>query len=497
MRRILLCISCLVFFLLCGCASADNDEVVLRVCNWEEYIDLGDWDEDEAIELDDDNVIIGTDPMYEEFCDWYYEQNGVRVRVEYSCFGTNEDIYNQLTIGDTFDLICPSDYMIMKLMKEGALEPYSDEFFDSENELNYYIKGVSPYIRRIFDENQINGESWSKYSAGYMWGTTGIVYNPQEVSAEDASHWNILLDEDYRRKVTIKDNVRDSYFAAMAILKEDILLEDDFVLSDEYETRLAEEMNDTSDEAIDSVCAILKDIKGNAYSFETDSAKADMAAGKVDVSYQWSGDAVYTMEVAGEEGVELSYIVPEECGNLWFDGWVMLKKGIEEDARKKAAAEAFVNYLSRPDNAVRNMYYIGYTSVISGGEDSTMFDYADWYYGSEDEEDTVDYDITYFFSDTAEPGTYVITSYEGCETGGLGAQYPTLDTIRRCAVMQDFSGDSYEKINRMWIDVRCFNILEYLKNILVTIHSQPHAQSSRLRASVPPLAGLRLLMWVG
>lgn len=58
---------------------------------------------------------------------------GVRVRVEYSCFGTNEDIYNQLTMGDTFDLICPSDYMIMKLMKENALEPYSDEFFDEEN----------------------------------------------------------------------------------------------------------------------------------------------------------------------------------------------------------------------------------------------------------------------------------------------------------------------------------------------------------------------------
>ena len=101
------------------------------------------------------------------------------------------------------------------------------------------------------------------------------------------------------------------------------------------------------------------------------------------------------------------------------------------------------------------------TSVISGGEDHTMLDYANWYYGAEDdEEDTVDYDITYFFDDSAKPGTYVITSYEGCETGGLGAQYPTVDTIKRCAVMQDFSGDSYEKINRMWIDVRCFNIFE-------------------------------------
>lgn len=461
MRKLLLFISFLVCVLLCGCDSAESDEVVLRVCNWEEYIDLGGWDEDEVIDLSDDNVIVGKEPMYEEFCDWYYENYGVRVRVEYSCFGTNEDIYNQLTMGDTFDLICPSDYMIMKLMKENALEPYSDEFFDEENEMNYYIKGVSPYIKRIFNENEINGEPWSAYSAGYMWGTTGIVYNPEMVSDEDASHWNILQDRDYHRQVTIKDNVRDSYFAALAILKEKLLLSEEFVSAENYKEKLAEEMNDTGDDVINDVCGILKDIKKNAYSFETDSAKADMAAGKVNVSYQWSGDAVYTMEVAGEEGVELGYIVPEECGNLWFDGWVMLKNGIAGDAKKKAAAEAFVNYLSRPDNAVRNMYYIGYTSVISGGEDHTMLDYANWYYGAEDdEEDTVDYDITYFFDDSAKPGTYVITSYEGCETGGLGAQYPTVDTIKRCAVMQDFSGDSYEKINRMWIDVRCFNIFE-------------------------------------
>jgi len=137
MRKLLLFISFLVCVLLCGCNSVENDEVVLRVCNWEEYIDLGGWDEDEVIDLSDDNVIVGKEPMYEEFCDWYYENYGVRVRVEYSFFGTNEDIYNQLTMGDTFDLICPSDYMIMKLMKENALEPYSDEFFDEENELLY------------------------------------------------------------------------------------------------------------------------------------------------------------------------------------------------------------------------------------------------------------------------------------------------------------------------------------------------------------------------
>ena len=31
--------------------ASDSDTIILRVCNWEEYIDTGDWDE--AIELED------------------------------------------------------------------------------------------------------------------------------------------------------------------------------------------------------------------------------------------------------------------------------------------------------------------------------------------------------------------------------------------------------------------------------------------------------------
>ena len=313
-------------FMLSACTDVEQgDEVVLRVCNWEEYIDEGDWDDDELIELDNGREIIGVNPMYEDFEEWYYEKYGVKVRVEYSCFGTNEDLYNQLTIGDKFDLVCPSDYMIMKLMADKKLVPFSDEFFDVENEENYYTRGVSPYIKKIFDTNEINGEAWSKYSAGYMWGTTGVVYNPEYVTREQASNWNILRDPDLCRRITIKDNVRDSYFAALAIYKRDKLLSEEFLNQDNYEEALAAEMNDTSDETIEAVEKILREFKENAYSFESDSGKADMVTGKVLANYQWSGDGVYTIEQAEEDDLTLYYEVPKECGNLWFDGWVMLK----------------------------------------------------------------------------------------------------------------------------------------------------------------------------
>lgn len=457
----------LIFFLavimtvLSACGDKeDADTVVLRVCNWEEYIDEGGWDDDELIELENGCNIIGENAMYHDFEDWYYETYGIKVKVEYSCAGTNEDLYNQLTLGDVFDLVCPSDYMIMKLMAEDKLVKFSPAFFDIEDEENYYYRGVSPYIRKIFDENEIDGESWGEYSAGYMWGTTGIVYNPEEITRAQASNWELLRDSSYKRRVTIKDNVRDAYFSALAVYKRDKLLSDEFVEREDYRQALAKEMNDTSDDTISAVEEILRDMKENAYSFETDSGKADMVTGKVLANYQWSGDAVYTIEQASEDDVELYYEVPSECGNLWFDGWVMLKAGLKEDARKQHAAEAFINFVSMPENVVRNMYYIGYTSVIAGCDDTTVFDYADWYFGADDiEEETIDYDVSYFFGEEDEvDGSYVITAVPEQRYGALGAQYPSLDIIRRCAVMGYFDDETYEKINNMWINVRCFDL---------------------------------------
>lgn len=380
-------------------APADTEEeIVLRVSNWEEYIDLGEWEEDEAIDLENGTTIFGENAMTEDFEAWYYETYGIRVRVEYSCFGTNEDLYNMLTLGDEYDLVCPSDYMIMKLMAEEKLVPFSDTFYDDSQEYNYYAKGVSPYIKATFDENEINGEKWSKYAAGYMWGVTGILYNPEKITEEEAGTWEILNNPKFARQVTIKDNVRDSYFAALGILKKEELTDDAFLNSDTYHERLLAMMNDVSAETVQDVQELLQDMKDNVYSFETDSGKADMVSGKVLANYQWSGDAVYAMDQAEEDGLYLNFAVPEESTNLWFDGWVMLKDGINGDVRKQHAAESFVNFLSRPDNAVRNMYYVGYTSVIAGGEDTTVFEYLDWNYGAEeDEEDTAEYPLGYFF----------------------------------------------------------------------------------------------------
>ena len=456
--NLLLCLLLAALWLAPAFASAEQETITLRICNWEEYIDLGGWEEDETIDLDSGDI-FGENSLIEDFEAWYEETYEQKVRVEYSTFGTNEDLYNMLTIGDVYDLVCPSEYMIMKLMAEDKVQPLSESFFEEENENNYYIRGVSPYIRNIFETHDINGVTWDKCAAGYMWGVTGFLYNPEAMPEETAGSWKLLEDTEYARQITMKDNVRDAYFAAVGALKSDLLTSGEFIGREDYGLALQTEMNDVSPETVARVQDYLQSIKDNLYSFETDSGKADMITGKVVANYQWSGDAVYAMDQAEEDDYILNFAVPRECTNIYFDGWIMLKSGIDGDAAKQQAAEAFINFISRPDNVIRNMYYIGYTSAISGGEDERVFEYLDWNYGAEDdEEETVDYPVGYFFSGEEGNEDYTLTVPAEQLQRQLSAQYPSEEVIRRASIMVYFDEQQSELINRMWIRIRCFNI---------------------------------------
>ena len=456
---LLTCLLLAALWLVPALSGAEEETVTLRVCNWEEYIDQGDWSEEEDLIDLESGDIFGENSMVADFESWYEETYGRKVLVEYSTFGTNEDLYNMLTIGDVYDLVCPSEYMIMKLMAEGRVQKLSDDFFDEGNEYNYYIRGVSPYIRNIFETHTINDETWDRYAAGYMWGVTGFLYNPEVLAEEDAATWKLLEDRNYARQITMKDNVRDAYFAAVGALKSDLLTSEKFAGREDYIVALQDEMNDVSQETVDQAQEYLQSIKDNLYSFETDSGKADMITGKVVVNYQWSGDAVYAMDQADDDDYTLNFAVPRESTNIYFDGWIMLKNGIQGDSLKQHAAEAFINFLSRPDNVIRNMYYIGYTSAISGGEDERIFEYLDWNYGAEeDEEEVVDYPVGYFFSGEDEDEDYVLSVPEEQLHRQLSAQYPSGEVIRRASIMEYFDAEESERINRMWIRVRCFNI---------------------------------------
>ncbi len=352
--------------------GAEKDVEILRVYNWEEYISES--KEDESIDII---------TQFEKYCKETLNRN---VKVEYSTFGTNENMYNELNLSKkktasgvnySYDLVCPSEYMLLKMMREGMLEKLD------MSKVPNYAENASPYIQNLFKtlKNEGSDESLYDYAACYMWGTMGYVYNPEIVSDEDAFHWNLLWNDKYKGKGTIKDSVRDSYILAVGYCLEDEL---NGVLKDyekdgdsaKYNKRLTEIFNRTDDKTVDTVGKALTELKDKIYGYEVDSGKKEMAQGKIAINFAWSGDAVYTIDEAetpdaGDNALYLKYAVPTEGSNIFFDGWAMPKGANVE------LAQEFINFIESPDNAVLNMDYIGYTPSI-GGE--TMFENAiDWY----------------------------------------------------------------------------------------------------------------------
>lgn len=437
-----------------GCAP--DDTIVLRVYNWEEYMDEGGEDSYDGTEA--------APSMTERFEAWYEETYDTPIRVEYTTYGTNEDMYNQLMLtneGD-YDLLCPSEYMIMKLAAEDRLVPYDDSFFDPTIEENYYIRNVSPFIQNIFEGNEIvrqnndAGSTWADYAAGYMWGVTGFIYNAEAIDETQLAElgWNAMTADIYKNKVTTKDNVRDTYFVALAILYRDEIKALDRN-AENFNEQLTAILNRTDEETIKKVEEILRQIDGNIYSYETDTGKNDMVLGNIWLNFAWSGDAVYAMDLAEEEdGISLNFFIPNECANLWFDGWVMPKGANVELAQK------FIDFLSRPENAVANMNFIGYTSAIAG--DEVYEEMIDWY--DESAEDTpgfdedgnalVAYDLNYFFGGTGEYENYVIYVNQDSLNRQISAQYPTEEVIVRSAVMQHFDNETNAAVNEMWEEVK-------------------------------------------
>ncbi len=432
---------------------SDNSTAVLKVANWAEYIDGG----------DENSYLI------KQFEEEYYQKTGKKIRVEYCVADDNEILYNMIKMGDHFDLICPSEYMLMKLISEGRVQKLPQSFYDTSNEENYYVNNVSPFILDTFTENKINGSAWKEYAAGYMWGTTGFVYNPETVEEEDVKTWSVFTNSKYKKKITAKNNIRDSYFTGLAMHYENDLRElksqyQNGILSfSDYQHRLSEMMNDTTPTTMNAVKTRLMAMTDNLYGFETDEGKNEVISGKITVNYQWSGDAVYVMDVAEgndeetevENPIYLNYCIPETVSNLWFDGWTLTN-----DCKNVDAAVAFINFLSNPQVAMANMDYIGYTSCIAGD----VINYVKGRYSIEGSNTSgVSYDLNYYFNpnyDKDNPDTieekYILSVRAEQLKRQLFAQYPDENTLSRCVAMRYFDADANTRANSMWSDVTFF-----------------------------------------
>ena len=392
-------LSLLTVMLLPGCYDCESRENVLKIYNWGDYID---------------------EEVLAAFPEWYKEQTGEDVRIVYQTFDINEIMLTKIERGkEDFDVVCPSEYIIERMLVKDLLVPIDTAFGKTPN----YIHNISPYVRGEMEKLSVPGRPTSKYAVGYMWGTAGILYNKRNVTREEASTWHSLWDSKFRNKLLMKDSYRDAYGTAVIYANRDALAKGDI--------RVEDLMNNYSPEAIATAEKYLKELKPNIAGWEADFGKEMMTKNKAYLNMTWSGDAVWAIEEADAVGVELGYEVPMEGSNVWFDGWV-----IPRYSRNRKAASYFINYLCRPDVALANMETIGYVSAVATPEileekiDTTLETYSN---------------LAYFFGPEAR------------QIQIDPIQYPDSSVVARCAIIRD-AGDNTQAVLDMWSHVKGDNL---------------------------------------
>jgi spermidine/putrescine transport system substrate-binding protein len=369
----------------------DSRKKILKVYNWADYID---------------------EDLLTEFPVWYKEQTGEDVEVVYQVFDLTEVMYTKIALGnEDYDLVCPSQYVIERMMKNDMLLPINMDFGKTEN----YIKNLSQFMTERMEDFSAPGKKAGDYMVPYMWGTSGILYNTNLISKSEVESWSCLWNPKNKGKILMKDHYWDVYnMVAVYSFYPDIV---------SGKRTLYDVSNAHTDEDIAMVEKNLKALKPNLAGWEADFGKEMMTKGEIWMSYNWSGDAVWSIEEAALVNVSLDYVVPREGSNLWFDGWVIPKY-----AGNVKAASYFLNYLCRPDVVLRNMEVSGYTSAVATPEileaqiDTTL---------------TETVNLSYFFG----PGN------DSLKVNPI--QYPDSSEVSRCVLLHDFL-DKNDAILEMW-----------------------------------------------
>lgn len=392
MKRFFLFVAA-AMMLLSSCGS-DRTQI-LKVYNWSDYID--------------ESVI----PEFEE---WYFAQTGERIQVVYQTFDVNETMLSKIEKGqEDYDVVCPSDYIIERMLNNNLILPL--DFASIPDSINYIKNNKSPYIQNMFASINPDIDA-NDYSVAFMWGTTGIIYNPKFVTDEEASTWNVVRNPKFVGQVLMKDAPRDVYAPVLIYLKQKELADSTVTLQSL--------MSDSTPESIAAVEEFLKSAKDNICGWEADFGKEQMTKERAVVSLNWSGDAVWAIEEAAEVGVELRYVIPEEGSTVWFDGWVIPKY-----AKNTKAATYWIDFMCRPDIAIRNMDVTGYVSANGAIE----------VLESQIDEELDPINLSYFFGPEAD------------SVRVDPALYPDQSMIERCALEHDW-GQETDRLLEMWARVK-------------------------------------------
>ena len=411
MKKISFLIMAIAAVVFSSCGGADRAHQ-LKVLNWADYID---------------------EDVKENFEQWYFDQTGEKVQLVYETFDINETALTKIEVGhEDYDVFCPSEYIIERMLKKDLILLIQKDLIPDSI---YYFDNISPFVTHKFQQMAPNADvQVSDYTVGYMWGTTGFIYNPQFVNREDLESWAAVLNPKFENRILMKDAFRDVYSVLVLYAFNEQV--------EKGELNRDELVRNINAKRVEAVKEILLKAKKQICGWEVDFGKEEMTKGKAWLNLSWSGDAQFAIEEAAEMGVMLDYIVPKEGSNVWFDGWVIPKY-----AQNVKAATYFIDYMCKAENALANMEEIGYVSCAGGQKAAAIILEEE----NDDEEWPETVDASYFFGE--EP---IEVDGEWLDPHALHLNpvyYADKSTIDRCALMHD-AGDAQEMLLEMWNEIK-------------------------------------------
>lgn len=255
----------------------------------------------------------------------FEEETGIHVI--YEEYETNEIMYPKIQSGAiAYDVVCPSDYMIQRMIENDLLAEIN---FDNVPNIKYIDSTYLNQAQQFDPEN--------KYSVPYLFGTVGILYNKTMVD-EPVDSWSILWDEKYAGDILMQDSVRDAFGITLKYL--------------------GYSLNSTDLDELEAAKQMLIKQKPLVQAYVIDQVRDKMIGNEAALGVIYSGEALYTQT----ENSDLEYVIPKEGSNLWIDSWA-----IPKNAEHKENAEAFINFLCRPDIAKMNYDYTTYSIPNSEG----------------------------------------------------------------------------------------------------------------------------------
>ena len=320
-----------------ACAEGATDGP-LNLYNWTDYIPTGALAED--FEVDD---LVAK----------FEEEHGENVTLTF--FNSNEDMLAQIDAGASYDVVVPSDYMVVTMIDADLLVELNRDA----------VPNLDANIAPLFQDPAY--DPGNRFSAPYQWGTTGIGYLYGSIDDSEGVSWAVLFDPEMATPnagyISLLNDTRETLGSALKYL--------------------GYSLNTTNPDEVDEAAQLIADAREHIAAFNSSSYWTLLSSGEFNLSQGWNGDFLAEYDRISEyddDGnltydayEDFGYAIPVEGSAAWVD-----TMAIPTTAEHPCTAHTFINFMLDAENGGTLTNFNYYASPNEAAEEYIYEEILEW-----------------------------------------------------------------------------------------------------------------------